>query len=75
MNPGFNPKEDIRKFSMDSEPSIIENIQRPNFKCSKNGCHHKFHLDTNESIIRCPECGYRILDKLRTRNYITYKTT
>ena len=57
----------------DSEQNII--VQRPNFKCSKNSCHHKFYLDTSENMIRCPECGYRIIDKLRTRNYITYKTT
>ena len=48
--------------------------ERPNFKCSRYGCYHRFYLSPRDKKIWCPSCGYRILDKLRTRNYITYKT-
>lgn len=45
-----------------------------NYRCSKKDCSVKFYLDPKATNRRCPECGYRILDKLRTKNYITYST-
>lgn len=42
-----------------------------NFKCLK--CYHKFYINLKENIL-CPNCGYRILDKLRTKKHIIYKT-
>lgn len=45
-----------------------------NFKCSRNSCNAKFYIAPKDNTIRCPICGYRIVDKLRTQNYITYKT-
>ena len=59
-----------RSMSFDSEGSDIS--KRPNFKCGS--CKKSFLLDKNQKMIRCTFCGYRILFKLRTRSYITYKT-
>lgn len=36
-------------------------------------CKHKFELKIKD-LIRCPNCGYRILYKERTKNYIEYST-
>jgi LSD1 subclass zinc finger protein len=44
----------------------------PNFKCYS--CNTKFFLPRDQKIIRCSNCGYRILLKVRTSNHITYKT-
>jgi DNA-directed RNA polymerase subunit RPC12/RpoP len=67
-----NPKikNKARSMSIDSESSDI--TKRPNFKCGS--CKKSFLLDKNQKMIRCSFCGYRILFKLRTRAYITYKT-
>ncbi len=59
-----------RSMSFDSESS--DSSKRPNFKCGS--CKKSFQLDKNQKMIRCFFCGYRILFKLRTRSYITYKT-
>ena len=56
---------------MEEENEIVEQVIPPNFKCGK--CNHKFFMENNEKIM-CPECGYRILFKLRTPNPITLKT-
>jgi DNA-directed RNA polymerase subunit RPC12/RpoP len=61
-------KEELKGLSIDSS----EQIKKPNFKCGS--CKKSFLLDKTQKMIRCPQCGYRILFKLRTRNYITYKT-
>ncbi len=45
-----------------------------NYKCARFNCTHRFYLSPDDNLIRCPKCGYRILHKLRTRNYITHKT-
>ena len=47
-------------------------VKKPNFKCGS--CKKSFLLEKSQKMIRCSYCGYRILFKLRTRNYITYKT-
>jgi DNA-directed RNA polymerase subunit RPC12/RpoP len=44
-----------------------------NFKCANFKCKNKFYLDKKSSQILCPQCGHRILYKLRTKNCITYK--
>jgi len=62
-------KNKPRSMSIDSENSISE---KPNFKCGL--CKKQFLLDKNQKMIRCVFCGYRILFKLRTKSYITYKT-
>lgn len=50
-----------------------QKVQKNNFKCGK--CNHKFYINIiRNNMLRCPDCGYRIIYKLRTRNYITYKT-
>lgn len=59
-----------RSMSIDSDASEL--TKKPNFKCGS--CKKSFLLDKNQKMIRCSYCGYRILFKLRTRNYITYKT-
>lgn len=85
LPPGYNPNASRRKFSMESDTSVgtfmsapsnvtDEQMVKPNYKCSKYGCNYKFYLEATDNLIRCPECGHRILDKLRTRKYITYKT-
>lgn len=63
-------KNKSRSLSIDSESSDIS--KRPNFKCGS--CKKSFLLDKSQKMIRCSYCGYRILFKLRTRNYITFKT-
>jgi DNA-directed RNA polymerase subunit RPC12/RpoP len=63
-------KTKSRSQSIDSDVSEI--VKRPNFKCGS--CKKSFLLDKNQKMIRCSFCGYRILYKLRTRAYITYKT-
>jgi DNA-directed RNA polymerase subunit RPC12/RpoP len=63
-------KNKPRSMSIDSIDS--EQAKRPNFKCGS--CKKSFLLDKNQKMIRCSYCGYRILFKLRTRNYITFKT-
>jgi DNA-directed RNA polymerase subunit RPC12/RpoP len=63
-------KNKTRSLSIDSETSDI--TKRPNFKCGS--CKKSFLLDKNQKMIRCTYCGYRILFKLRTKSYITYKT-
>ena len=63
-------KNRSRSISIDSETS--DTTKRPNFKCGS--CKKSFLLDKNQKMIRCSFCGYRILFKLRTRSYITYKT-
>ena len=68
--PFESKKNRPRSMSVDSEVSDIS--KRPNFKCGS--CKKSFLLDKNQKMIRCSFCGYRILFKLRTRNYITYKT-
>lgn len=64
-----NKLNKVRSLSIDSEAS---DIIRPNFRCGS--CRRTFLLDKNQKMIRCMYCGYRILFKLRTRSYITYKT-
>jgi len=59
-----------RGLSIDSETS--DYTKKPNFRCGS--CKKDFLLDKNQNMIRCAHCGYRILYKLRTRNYISYKT-
>ncbi len=54
-----------------SKASLIED-KKPNFKCGK--CKLLFFLEKNQKMIRCANCGYRILFKTRTTNYILYKT-
>ena len=44
----------------------------PNFKCGN--CESLVFIDKKQDSIKCDECGYRILYKTRTINYITYKT-
>ena len=63
-----------RIHSVDSEFSTENYVQKPNFQCGKLKCGHRFYLGPRDNIIRCPECGYRILYKTRTMNHITYKT-
>jgi DNA-directed RNA polymerase subunit RPC12/RpoP len=63
-------KNKPRSMSIDSVDSEI--TKRPNFKCGS--CKKSFLLDKNQKMIRCSFCGYRILFKLRTHSYITYKT-
>lgn len=62
-------KSKTRTMSIDSEMS---DSTKANFKCGS--CNKNFHLDKGQKMIRCIYCGYRILYKLRTRNYIWYKT-
>lgn len=47
-------------------------ITEPNIKCGS--CKKKFLLNKKQSIIRCVNCGCRILYKLRTKNSIYYTT-
>lgn len=54
---------------MDKEIDVKKN--RPNFHCGS--CKKKFVYNYKD-IVRCPECGYRILFKERTLNYIEYST-
>jgi DNA-directed RNA polymerase subunit RPC12/RpoP len=70
QNKNQTVKTKPRSMSFDSEGSDAS--KRPNFKCGS--CKKSFLLDKNQKMIRCSYCGYRILFKLRTRNYITYKT-
>ena len=70
QNQANNKINKTRSMSFDSEGSDI--LKRPNFKCGS--CKKTFILDKNQKMIRCAFCGYRILFKLRTRDYITYKT-
>ena len=46
--------------------------KKDNFRCGS--CKKTFILEKTQKMIRCIHCGYRILYKLRTDNYITYKT-
>jgi len=64
-------KNKDRSISEDSESS--ESLKLPNFKCGS--CKKNFTLDKNQNMIRCAHCGYRIIYKLRTKNYITYSTS
>lgn len=59
-----------RSISLDSQTS--DKSKKPNVRCGT--CKKVFTLDKNQSMIRCIFCGYRILYKLRTVNYITYKS-
>lgn len=52
--------------------SDIEEIN--NVRCNSNKCKKEFCYNNNDKIIRCPHCGYRIIEKLRTKQSITYKT-
>ncbi len=63
-------KNKPRSMSIDSESSDVS--KRLNFKCGS--CKKSFLLDKNQKMIRCSFCGYRILFKLRTKNYISFKT-
>ncbi len=47
-------------------------MSEPNIKCGS--CKKKFILNKKQSIIRCVNCGCRILFKLRTKNSIYYTT-
>jgi DNA-directed RNA polymerase subunit RPC12/RpoP len=67
---GGKIKNKQRSLSIDSDTS--ESAKRHNFKCGS--CKKSFLLDKNQKMIRCFFCGYRILFKLRTRNYISFKT-
>jgi DNA-directed RNA polymerase subunit RPC12/RpoP len=59
----------------DNESDRLEKtIPEDNFKCGNFKCGHKFRLENKQTMIRCPECGHRILYKLRTKNHISYKT-
>lgn len=49
-----------------------EVLQSHNVSCSQ--CKKTFYLDKTQKNIKCIHCGYRILLKIRTRNYVTYKT-
>ncbi len=53
---------------IDDKNIIIDN-KKPNFKCGS--CKKSFLLEKNQKMIRCLYCGYRIIFKLRTTNYIT----
>lgn len=59
-----------RSLSVNSKGS--DTVREFNFKCG--ACKQPFLLDKNQKMIRCVFCGYRILYKLRTKKYITYKT-
>jgi DNA-directed RNA polymerase subunit RPC12/RpoP len=48
------------------------NTVEPNIKC--RACGKKFLLDKRHTVIRCVNCGCRILYKLRTKNSIYYST-
>ena len=63
-------KNKDRSLSIDSETS--DTSKKPNYKCGS--CKKSFILEKNQNMIRCSHCGYRILYKLRTKNYISYKT-
>lgn len=56
---------------MEEEVITEENV-RPNMKCGS--CKKYCTLDKNKGMIKCDKCGYRVLYKRRTLNYITYKT-
>jgi LSD1 subclass zinc finger protein len=69
--------QDIGTPLMYVQPSTSHPVQSPvnkklNFKCYS--CKKKFFLSSSQRNIRCAFCGYRILLKVRTSNYITYKT-
>lgn len=58
---------------MDEETKNEERIEeRHNFKCAS--CKRTFLLRKDQKMIQCAHCGYRILLKVRTANYIMYKT-
>jgi DNA-directed RNA polymerase subunit RPC12/RpoP len=63
-------KNKDRSLSIDSESS--DTTKKPNYKCGS--CKKSFILEKSQNMIRCSHCGYRILYKLRTKNYISYKT-
>jgi len=67
----LRPSQYDQQSKYDQQPDKICKVT--NYKCSRYGCYNKFYLGPKD-IIRCPTCGYRILDKLRTLNNITYKT-
>ena len=60
-------------YESDEERPAAKNVNfmttSPNFKCTK--CNKQFYFNDSQ-IIRCCFCGYRILYKIRTQNYITY---
>lgn len=58
--------------SKETHSSIKTKNVSHNFKCAK--CTKTFFLCKEQKMIRCANCGYRILLKLRTTNYIVYKT-
>lgn len=50
----------------------IDPKMEPNIKCGS--CKKNFYFDKKVSNIRCNFCGYRILQKLRTKKSIYYNT-
>lgn len=66
--------EDEDEDSSEIEQSNSQKVNIPTYKCANKQCQFRFYLSKTDKIIRCPQCGYRILYKLRTLNQITYKT-
>lgn len=58
-----------RGISFDSQFS--DSTKKPNYKCES--CKNTFLLERHQKMIRCLHCGCRVIFKLRTTNYITYK--
>ena len=52
----------------------LVNVQKKphNFYCGS--CKKTFYFEKSQSIIRCENCGYRIIYKKRTNNHIFYKS-
>jgi DNA-directed RNA polymerase subunit RPC12/RpoP len=67
----YNDSESYNDDDNFASVKINEEKKENNFKCLK--CSHKFYINLKENIM-CPNCGYRILDKLRTKKHIVYKT-
>jgi DNA-directed RNA polymerase subunit RPC12/RpoP len=64
--------EEVYTTIIKKKESAANITAEPNIKCSS--CNKKFFFDKKINNIRCNFCGYRILQKLRTKNSIYYDT-
>ena len=73
-------KYDIEEYSVVSESTLGNPDKKKTHKAQKLSavtcakCNDRFFLEKKASIIKCENCGGRILFKVRTNNPIYYKS-